>query len=1003
MTAPVRSKARLRAFAFGLAALSACGTDRPPPNLGSSGGGEPGLDRQLRVLASDPPADGVQVPTGAALSVEFDGVLARETLGLPGTGLFDAATGDRIAARIEPAEDGRTARFVPDAPLAEETDHQIRLDPLTGDLEGRVLDRETVLRFRTVDHRPPEVVETSYRAGPHPLGPDHPLRIRFDESLDPATVSADTVTLHDGRGSPIAADLELHGAELRCIPVRDLGGPRDFIAAVRGLADRSGNRMVGSFALRDRTPADTSPPRLVAAWPAEGATVAPGAAPRLVFDESVVVRTSGSGFRWLLDDGTKVDFEVRASRDARTLHLLPEVPLPVGARARIELAAERGWLSDVSGNSLAEEIALAMVVGDDSRPPGLLASLPADGARSVPPYVEPELLFDEPLDPGSVDASRLALIGPDGAAVALRAVRLDPGGTRVVLSPAEPLVGGAAHVLELRSGLDGIRDEAGNPLPADLELGFEVHLDGREPEFGVLPTDGSVGVPLDSAVVWLASVPLDPATVDAARIRVVDEAGLAVPGALQLLRGGRAVRFVPDRPWTPGARYAPQLSGTADGVRALGGNWPRAGRETSFRAGYRTDDAPPRLAIGIAGIHGERSASRCVPPAGFVLEVRAADGRDPSFDPASVELMLEAQGLVLHAAAIERDAEPADGVLRYRVGGAEPLPLGPVTARATGRDLSGNPADPAQLDFTVAEASDPVLPFERTQVVWVRFDLDRDGNQRADFDDDLLRLGLLAEGDPLGANERVAAIVRGGVLARCRALFGRAPNGAPVDADSVQIRLTDREPRGIPHMQIACGGFDPEGARGRGPGDPSTGTLGRAWYDYRNAVPNEQNTSVQPGLGVFPAELWLFEVRTHDQLYPSFLTAFARSFLPLCPALGGTAAGHHALDPQALAPGFDPARAASAALARWNAIFGAADDWATVVGTILAHEVGHSVGLTAPGSGSQGLHGDATLHNLGANATDVMAPAIGFEALTSLEFRFRDLNAAYLRQQVLLR
>ena len=84
-------------------------------------------------------------------------------------------------------------------------------------------------------------------------------------------------------------------------------------------------------------------------------------------------------------------------------------------------------------------------------------------------------------------------------------------------------------------------------------------------------------------------------------------------------------------------------------------------------------------------------------------------------------------------------------------------------------------------------------------------------------------------------------------------------------------------------------------------------------------------------------------------------------------------------------------------------MFAAADAWATAVGTILAHEIGHSVGLTATGADAAGLHGDASLHNVAASNRDVMAAALGFDALTALAFRFRPLNDAYLRQAVMLR
>ena len=81
----------------------------------------------------------------------------------------------------------------------------------------------------------------------------------------------------------------------------------------------------------------------------------------------------------------------------------------------------------------------------------------------------------------------------------------------------------------------------------------------------------------------------------------------------------------------------------------------------------------------------------------------------------------------------------------------------------------------------------------------------------------------------------------------------------------------------------------------------------------------------------------------------------------------------------------------------------AADDWATVMGIILAHEVGHSVGLVAPGPAPGGLFGDSSLHNTYASAAEVMASSVGYEAMLTLDYHFRDIDLAYLRQRVLLR
>jgi hypothetical protein len=119
--------------------------------------------------------------------------------------------------------------------------------------------------------------------------------------------------------------------------------------------------------------------------------------------------------------------------------------------------------------------------------------------------------------------------------------------------------------------------------------------------------------------------------------------------------------------------------------------------------------------------------------------------------------------------------------------------------------------------------------------------------------------------------------------------------------------------------------------------------------------------------------------------------------------MGGTPAGADPLDPIVLAPQFVYDTATAPQRARWITIMEAADDWATVMGIILAHEVGHSVGLVAPGPSPNGLFGDSSLHNTYASAAEVMSASVGYEAMTSLEYHFRDLDLAYLRQRVLLR
>jgi hypothetical protein len=149
--------------------------------------------------------------------------------------------------------------------------------------------------------------------------------------------------------------------------------------------------------------------------------------------------------------------------------------------------------------------------------------------------------------------------------------------------------------------------------------------------------------------------------------------------------------------------------------------------------------------------------------------------------------------------------------------------------------------------------------------------------------------------------------------------------------------------------------------------------------------------------------MFFFEAGIHLSVYPGFTTAFARKFLEICPDMGGTPAGSDPLDATVLSSSFDYLTATSAERQRYDEVFGAIDDWATVIGIILAHEIGHAVGLVASGENPLGLHGDTSLHNEFTSAESIMSPALGYDSMVFMEFAYRDLNIAYLRQRLLMK
>lgn len=996
-------KTTRRACALGLLVLGACGSGSGSGGPGGSGTAQ--LTGTLQLLESTPPDASLQVALDSTLQFHFDGALALESFQDEDTWLRPAEGGSNVPGTFTLAGANQTAVFRPSSQLQPEMDYLFQISPLTCDVDGRILERTVQVRFRSLDERPPTVLQASVSPGAQNVATRGSFMITFSESVRSDSVRTTSVYLRDTFGQAYALDLEVQQGRVLATPPADLPGNRNFVLAVQGgsfgIKDVAGNALAQNWNVSFRTAADTTAPAVTSTWPTTGAL---GKSvllqPEIRFSKSMDPGSVEPSSLLFQDEfGTIIPYRVRASRDQRTLRLEPQVPLQPGRRHTLAFVLGPAAACDVSGNQLTSTAALVFDTGSDQSAPVLVQSRPGEGESRVSINAASLLTFSEPLDPAFVDSRRVRLHA-GGTAVAAVA-ELIQGGSVLRITPALDLPVATICTINLQGGPEGLHDLAGNPLAQDLQLSFTTAGDGSLPQCLLLPPDGQNGVAVAARISIVFDAPLDPTTVHAGTVQLFDEQGAGQAGTLTLERSNRVVAFQPTGLFLPGARYRSVVRSGPDGVREQSGNWLQQDQVANFRAGGSTDHTPPIVRVTLNRIDDTRKQGLVVPPSGFTIDVDASD-QASSLDPGSFRLELQGPGAGPSADTVYETAAIDYLELHWQVPATSALQPGDYSLIAHASDLSGNEGSSQALAFRVLAPSGGMLPFERTQVVWVRTDLDRDGNGRADFDDDLLRLGLAATGDPAGTNSNARKLLLDGIFAEVNRLLGRGPHGEILGSDSIAIRLCSRLPIGVPHMQIALGGFDPEGNRNRQFGEQSTGVLGRAFFDPRNGQMADRNIGVSPGLGVFPGEMFLYQAAIHLQVYPSFQTLFAQRFLPLQPDMGGTPAGLHPEDPAVLSPAFVWNTASSMQRARWQQVFQAADDWATVTGVVLAHEIGHAIGLTQPGPAPGGLYGDATFHNQFSGATEVMASSVGYEAMITLTHAFGDMNLAYLRQRVLL-
>ncbi len=1010
-----RGPARTPRFAaWILAALwTACGSGQ---SSGDLSGGDPGQDAsltaRLHLLSTEPVEGSATFAPDAALTFQFDGTVVPECLEDTTTGLFRAdRKGQPILARVEGEftreSQGQTVRFNPATALQRQTDYVFRFAALTCDPTGRILDEQVDVRFSTRDDMAPLVLASVPAHEALNVDRSGTLEVTFSEALDPDSLTSQSVQLFDAFGTDEPMDLALVDNKLLVKPRATLPGDRAFVLRIlagnNGLRDAAGLSLEADLVVGFRTATDDVAPLSINTWPPTNAV---GSSPicgvSVLFDEPIDPFSLEPSSVSLTDqDGNIVPFTAAPSPDLATLHFMPDQPLLQGRQYTLSLRDHAGALADRSGHALAAPRDVRFLVGNDSSAPALLTAEPLDGALRIPTTVRPQLWFSEALHPDALSQDRVLLKDHGGQCIPILA-ELEANGFEIQITPQDLLIAGSRYTLTVRGGPSGVFDRAGNTMTDDVSLTF-VAGDGDALEIPwVHPTPGAT-VPLGSRPVAIFGAPLRPETVNADTVRVLDGLGQPVPGTPTLTRGGRVVTFTPTSDWDSSTTYRFHVQGGSRGVLDLGGGGLNDAVDHDFQTLGAVDVVSPIVELALNTAQVARQANQHVPPSGFSLDAVVKDRSGEAVDFSTAEFEFTGPSPSPDAAATFAEIKFEGDNARMRLPQAVALTPGDWQVKLRVADTSGNIGESTTLSFAVIAPSSASIPFERTQVVWARFDLDRDSNGTPDFRDDLIRLGLLAAGDPGGFNDQLEAVLRAGVLAQAHGLFGRSADGTPVDRQSSALRFTDREPLGLGHTQIAVGGLDPEGPLDRVVGDASTGVLGRAYFDRNNTATNERNTSTRPGLGVFPAELVLYQFGLQSQIGSGFRTRFARTFERLMPALGGTPAGLHEHDPVVLDPDFDWNLATPLERARWQDIYQAGDEWATVLGVVLAHEIGHSVGLVAPGESPDGLHGDDSLHNQFSIAGDVMSTAIGYDTVQSLDYVFRDLNAAYLNHRLVLR
>nr|MCA9521265.1 hypothetical protein [Myxococcales bacterium] len=455
--------------------------------------------------------------------------------------------------------------------------------------------------------------------------------------------------------------------------------------------------------------------------------------------------------------------------------------------------------------------------------------------------------------------------------------------------------------------------------------------------------------------------------------------------------------------------------------------------------------APPQLFLTINRINALMNGSKpfddggnpvpyyyIVPTSGFTLDILPRpDTENGALDEKTLSVTCDA-ALGQEGAQLPANSELAsyfvfdalEGSFSFKVPPelAFPKTVGEgsnVTCKASVKDTLGQPSGELSYVLTVDQMTPERDPFDQTDVWLVTFSRDnytiglpttsnggttydipweQKSNGIADFDEDLRAMGLAS--DDVAASAFVRAWLFESMRAYLHEFFLLGADGE-IGPDSVKIKIFLEGDDGAP--KPGDSGVSVMGVGGWDADTPEQPANGRANIDWNNKVANRDDVL---GLGIFTTSMF------DAVLANNFGVIFIKKFLPGV----GQPVGTHPKDALILNDAFDPStNTDSEAASRYSALKLLIRFGALALSSVIAHEMGHSLGLVPYGPPPEGLFGGVGVTEFTVQAVTsahIDTPGLNImqqgsqlniaELLGGQNPFFNEPNLAYLRGRIIV-
>ena len=418
------------------------------------------------VTATDPAVDATGAQPTTAVSATFDAPLDPETIDDSDFSLT-GPNGSSVDARVSVDSEARRLVLRPAETLEPFTSYTARIGMDISTWAGTAPAHPVTWTFSTGIGTPPVVVARSPATDSTAVATDTAVTARFDRRLDPATVTAQTVTLRPGGGLPVEAQVS-YDDPTRTVRLRPLArlqqSTRHTVELSAALAARDGRAMSAPVSFDFTTGTNVQVSSRTPAPLAGG--ISPAAVARAVFSRPLDPSTLGAdGFTLTGPGGVRVPASVSYDPATRTATLTPDAPLSVMTTysARVDDGVRGVDGAPVDGSTWTFSTAITAPPA-----PTVTALLPSAEASGVANGTVVRAGFDRALDAATVTPQSVTLAREGGPAVAAT-VAYDASSRQVTLTPLAALAVGARYTGRLTTAL---RSDTGAPLAGLIEWSF---------------------------------------------------------------------------------------------------------------------------------------------------------------------------------------------------------------------------------------------------------------------------------------------------------------------------------------------------------------------------------------------------------------------------------------------------------------------------------------------------------------------------------------------------